>query len=152
MAALVCIAVGTMLVVSKYDIFRAASEGELFSYITNDDMAGGSWSVTGLTAAGNGHLAANSGTITIPSLHEGKQVTRISGTAFKNSTSLVSVSLPEGLINIEFRAFSQNRALTSINIPASVELIRNQAFAGCDSLDAASRSQIEAFNPRALHY
>lgn len=56
--------------------------------------------------------------------------------AFRNCTSLVSISLPEGLKKINRHAFEGCTALTEITLPASLEELDFYAFAGCTSLTA----------------
>ena len=70
--------------------------------------------------------------------HEGRPypVTSIGFGAFKNSTNLKSVSIPNSVTMIWDDAFNQCNALTEINIPNSVEIIGNRAFHYCQSLES----------------
>ena len=63
-------------------------------------------------------------------------VTSIGYGAFKNSTNLKSVSIPNSVTIIWDDAFNQCNALTEINIPNSVEIIGNRAFHYCQSLES----------------
>lgn len=54
--------------------------------------------------------------------------------AFRENTSLASVTLPEGLKCIPERAFYRCTSLYSINMPNSVETIGYRAFTGCQNL------------------
>ena len=63
-------------------------------------------------------------------------VTSIGYGAFKNSTNLKSVSIPNSVTMIWDDAFNQCNALTEINIPNSVEIIGNRAFHYCQSLES----------------
>lgn len=63
-------------------------------------------------------------------------VTSIGFGAFKNSTNLKSVSIPNSVTMIWDDAFNQCNALTEINIPNSVEIIGNRAFHYCQSLES----------------
>lgn len=64
----------------------------------------------------------------------------IGAEAFKNCKDLTSVSLPDGLIEIEEDAFNNCSSLTSITIPNSVLYVRSGAFARCSSLTSAKLS------------
>lgn len=54
--------------------------------------------------------------------------------AFANNKVIQKVILPEGLVEIQERAFYKCQALTDINIPASVQLIDVEAFYYCLNL------------------
>ena len=60
-------------------------------------------------------------------------VTSIVNGAFYKS-NIVSITIPDSVTSIEWRAFSNCSSLTSITIPDSVTSIRGDAFDGCDSL------------------
>ena len=60
-------------------------------------------------------------------------VTKIVQAAFY-STKLTSVTLPDGLLQIDGNAFNAATGLTSLDFPASVINIANTAFYGCSEL------------------
>jgi len=84
---------------------------------------------------------------------DGIVVTSISANAFKNNTSVISVTIPEGVIKIgsdAFRdskiqsisfpdtltdigvsAFQDCKSLTEIELPPHLEIIRSRVFSGC---------------------
>ena len=72
-------------------------------------------------------------TITIP---ENSQLTSIEDYAFRDCSSLTSITLPESVTSIGEHAFSDCRSLTSITIPENSQLtsIGNNAFMYCDNL------------------
>ncbi|MBR7029289.1 MAG: leucine-rich repeat domain-containing protein [Bacteroidaceae bacterium] len=67
--------------------------------------------------------------ITIP-----ESVTTIKHGAFSGCSGLTSITLPESITTIEYETFSGCSSLTSITIPVSVTTIRSEAFAGCSGL------------------
>ena len=69
----------------------------------------------------------------IPSTIEGKIVTTIGKSAFKDS-SLKSITIPNSVTTIGLSAFENCYSLTSITIPDSVTTIGESAFRSCDSL------------------
>ena len=72
--------------------------------------------------------------ITVPSQVGGYKVTGIDYQAFRNCTSLTSVSLPDSITSIGWSAFSGCTSLTSIHIPDGVTSIGKSAFENCTSL------------------
>ena len=67
--------------------------------------------------------------ITIPN-----SVTTIGGGAFKECTSLTSITIPNSVTTIGYEAFYGCKKLTSITIPNSVTTIGSYAFKECTSL------------------
>ena len=86
-----------------------------------------SYSVIGI-----GTAAANK--IIFPSEYEGKPVTSIGDSAFRDS-GLTSVTIPESVTSIGDYAFYKCSNLTSVTIPESVTSIGSYAFEWCNGLD-----------------
>ena len=61
-------------------------------------------------------------------------VVGINGSAFRDCTSLTSITIPISVTSIGEYAFYRCTSLTSITIPESVTRIGGSAFAGCSSL------------------
>ena len=53
---------------------------------------------------------------------------------FDSCTSLTSIELPSGVIEIGYSTFEECTSLTSINIPSGVTSLGQKAFSGCTSL------------------
>ncbi|MBN1892512.1 MAG: leucine-rich repeat domain-containing protein [Clostridiales bacterium] len=70
----------------------------------------------------------------IPSVIDGKSVTRIAFYAFTENRSITSIVIPDSVETIDQRAFSECYSLTSITIPDSVTSIGDYAFDRCESL------------------
>ena len=68
--------------------------------------------------------------------HEGViyRVTSIGDFAFNVCPSLRAITIPDGVMSIEYRAFFGCQSLTNITIPASVKSIGTEAFYDCSSL------------------
>ncbi len=79
------------------------------------------------------------GTVVIPEevtyMNRTRKVTSIGNEAFKNSSSLTSVSIPNSVTSIGKEAFCNCSHLTTINIPNSVTSIGESAFQYCFSLN-----------------
>jgi hypothetical protein len=54
--------------------------------------------------------------------------------AFKGCTALKSITIPEGLENINVEAFCDCTSLESVTLPAGVKKIHAEAFIGCEAL------------------
>ena len=72
--------------------------------------------------------------VVIPDTIDGKSVTSIGDRAFKDCTSLTSITIPNNVTNIGYSAFCGCSSLASITIPNSVTEIGGWAFCDCTSL------------------
>ena len=61
-------------------------------------------------------------------------VQMIEANAFENS-SIIDITLPEGLIKIGTRAFANCKDLEKINMPSTLKIIEEEAFLDCSHLD-----------------
>ena len=70
-------------------------------------------------------------------------VTEIGGAAFKDCSSLTSITLTNSIQNIGYQAFEGCSSLTSITLPISIQNIGYQAFEGCSSYKVGGRTTVE---------
>ena len=106
-----------------------ASVGLIFTL--NDDN--NSYSVT--------HIGTCSDlNIVIPSFHDGKPVTKIGDGAFINQSHIVSITIPEGILNIGSGAFRGCTSLNSISIPSTTTTLGEYAFYECKNLTSVTLS------------
>ena len=75
-----------------------------------------------------------SASVSIPAEINGIKVIMIDVEAFKDRQDVTSVTIPEGVEYIQYRAFYNCVNLESINIPESVIDIQEEAFAGCGKI------------------
>ena len=119
--------------VSAFDVLKSAgavsqlSDGEEspagdFEYQIDGDI------VTIVKYVGNG------GNVVIPTEIEGKRVTKIGDSAFKDCITVTLVEMSDNVTEIESNSFSGCISLTSIKISESVTKIGYHAFYGCISL------------------
>ncbi len=105
--------------------FEFVSLGEVSPFVYYE-LYDGTIAITGY----NGYEAQ----INIPAKIDGKKVTEIRDYAFKNCTSLTSVTIPDGVTYIGDNAFYSCTNLNSVTIPESVANIYYDAFYNCPSL------------------
>ena len=72
--------------------------------------------------------------VTIPSIYNGKRVTKIGCYAFNGCDLLENIIITNGITNIEYCAFKNCDSLKTIIIPISITFVGDGAFLGCDSL------------------
>jgi hypothetical protein len=89
-------------------------------------LSGGQATITRYTGAG--------GAVAIPSTLDGYSTVAIGNYAFANSTSLTSITIPNGVTTIGNYAFYNCTSLTSVTIGSGVTTIGSHAFANCTSL------------------
>lgn len=76
--------------------------------------------------------------VIIPARYNGKKVTSIADSAFKNSKRLLYVSIPDTVTEIGDSAFKNCQALKEVSIGTNrsrLESIQDQVFAGCYALE-----------------
>ena len=110
--------------ITKYFSTFAAATDNNFDYYIYDDEA----------CVKRYNFRNSDGNVVIPEMLGGYPVTEIGPSAFKNSTVLRSITIPDGVTKIEFNAFSGCTNLESVSIPDSVTSIGSGAFSGCLSL------------------
>jgi len=72
--------------------------------------------------------------LTVPDTLGGYPVTSISYCAFRNCTSLVQITLPDGVTSIGSNAFQGCSSLMQLDLPDSLATIGTHAFYGCANL------------------
>ena len=112
----------------------ATVDGRVWSYTVEN----GSATITG----GSSMI----GSVTLPSMLSGYNVTMIGDNAFRNVTGLTSVTIPEGVIKIGRNAFSGCSGLTFLSIPSTVTDVDDAAFGGCTAVKELVFLPKEAIN------
>ncbi|MDD6994762.1 MAG: leucine-rich repeat protein [Candidatus Borkfalkiaceae bacterium] len=96
--------------------------------------------VTGLTDHGKNNYTK----LNIPSKIDGVAITAIGDSAFTGCSSLISVTIPDGVTSIGRYAFNNCNSLTSVMISNSVTSIGSSAFSRCSSLEEITISFVGA--------
>jgi hypothetical protein len=92
------------------------------------------YKVSGNTVTITDCKTSATGDLVIPSTYEGKLVTSIGSSAFKDCSSLKSVTIANSVVSIASNAFRRCSSLKSVTIPDSVTSIVYWAFKDCSSL------------------
>ena len=82
--------------------------------------------------------------VNIPTKVNKMKVTKIAASAFEDSQSLKSVTIPSTVTTIESNAFNGCSNLTNVTIPSSVTSIGEYAFSNCKNLKTITFSGTEA--------
>ena len=78
----------------------------------------------------------NATEVVIPSEYNGKSITSIESSAFKDCAELASITIPNTVTSIGYYAFYGCEALKSITIPVSVTSVGASVFSGCKALES----------------
>ncbi|MFW5996432.1 MAG: leucine-rich repeat protein [Lentisphaeria bacterium] len=78
--------------------------------------------------------AGLAGNVTIPATIDGKPITAIGDSAFRDCSGLTNVTIPDSVTRLGDHAFADCTTLTSVTIGESVTSIGFSAFRGCNSL------------------
>ncbi len=106
---------------------------------TSVTNSGTTYSVTGIG------FGAFRNCSSLTSVTIGNSVTTIGEWAFDNCSGLTSVYIPNSVTEIELAAFEDCSSLTTVDIPPSVTSIGNQAFYRCSSLTSVNIPASVAF-------
>ena len=131
---------------ARVDIIEA--DGDMSIREGKCEVGGYTWSYRAqngeatIVAENDGRFSAVSpcpvGSITIPATIAGAKVKHIGRGAFRDCSTMTSVTVPEGVSRIGRESFRDCTGLKSIKIPSSVQIIERDAFAGCNGLASVS--------------
>lgn len=126
-----------------YDVYwnykDTYTDAQGVTYILHNDNTATVWSYNGNAT-------------TLSFAVEGYTVTKIRARTFENNTTLTSVTLPEGLLEIGDYAFAQCSKLQCITIPAGVTRIGSHVFYFCSNLQSVTLPEgIVEIGDRAFH-
>ena len=117
--------------------YQFSGSGELTqAIVTNANLASNNISNVVISGYGGIGLEAFRNASSLTSITITSGVTRIENGAFQSATSLTSITIPSTVTRIGIYAFFGASSLTSITIPANVTSIGNSAFLGASSLIA----------------
>ena len=130
-----------------YPTFDFSKDG-IYYKITSDSTVKVTYMTDEVLDICSNFYPSYSGDVIVPETVEDREshiytVTEIGENAFFDCVSLNSISLPNTITRIGYRAFGKT-GLESIFVPASVNLIHPEAFIGCDKLISV---QVDEDNP-----
>ena len=114
-----------LMIASVHQILSGETSGD-WTYTVTDNQA----TITGYSGDG--------GAVEIPAEVDGVSVVKVGDEAFKDNTSVTSITIPDSVTSIGNDAFRSCTSLTSITIPDSVTSIGDWAFAWCDNLTSVT--------------
>ncbi len=92
------------------------------------------WDSENETFSVNGIGDCTENNIEIPATYNGYPVTKIGSSAFKNCSSIISLTIQEGISIIGESAFENCKAFESVSIGKGITEIKNNTFKGCSML------------------
>ncbi len=112
--------------------------GDLYYHLYTTDKT--AWVTYELYSDANNYKGLTTANIPASVSYSGTtfSVTSIGGNAFRDCSSLTSVTIPNSVTSIGEWAFYNCSSLTSIEIPNSVTSIEDAAFAGCSGLTSVT--------------
>lgn len=141
-----CVNCKTVINTAQIDVIvpgadENASEG--LTFILNDDQ--NSYSLTHIGTCTDQNIV-------IPAYYNGKPVTMIGDGAFRQQRNIVSITIPEGVLNIGSGAFRECSSLATVTIPSTVTTLGKYAFYECKSLSSvALSSNLTAIEEYTFH-
>ncbi len=79
--------------------------------------------------------------VVVPDMYNGLPVTSIGEDAFEFCTGLISITIPDSIISIDYHAFYECTGLTSIMVPGSVAWFDKSSLYGCTGLESITVSE-----------
>ena len=117
----------------QYDEVFTSSDG-LWNYVRLADGSVGIYSNVWEKSAYLGEETS----VTVPSVIDGNNVTQIGAFAFTDKDKIVSISMPDCIVNISINAFYNCTSLTEVKLSSSLTGIADNAFENCSSLKSVS--------------
>lgn len=104
------------------------------------------------TVSVSGYVGSDS-SLQIPSIIDGKKVTKIGKNAFSFCNIVKDVTIPDGVTSIDDHAFVWCKNLANIALPDSLTSIGASAFYGCESLSSiAIPGSVTLIDSEAFRY
>lgn len=116
---------------SAVDAFDAHKIDRLMNGFDNTDF---SYTVTSGNNAKITKYVGNGNNVKVPAVIDGYNIIGIDNYAFKNNTSVHSVTLAQGIKTIGYGTFLNCTALETVELPDTVTNIGTNAFKGCTNL------------------
>ena len=142
--------IGSSIAVPSNAFFYTTTDGRAISTSKNDIFYNGKGLL--LTENPNKVRSSFKGCRTLKSITIPNGVTEIEAESFYNCNSLTDINIPNSVTAIKEKAFENCSSLTSITIPNSVTYIDDRVFYGCVSLtNLIIPNSVETINSRAFY-
>lgn len=128
--AMICAAVFAQFAFAESEVV----DGVTWYYSTYEDY--NEWTGSGYRVCASITSGADkySGNLTVPATLGGYQVRKIGESAFSGCSGLTGITLPSGIVRIEYSAFNGCSGLLNVSLPGTLTYIDSGAFYGCSGL------------------
>ena len=125
--AMICAAVFAQFAFAESEVV----DGVTWYYSTYQEYVNGQYRYYAQITSGADKYSGN---LTVPDKLGGYQVRKIGDSAFSGCSGLTGITLPSGIVRIEYSAFNGCSGLLNVSLPGTLTYIGSCAFDGCFGL------------------
>ena len=143
--AMICTAVFAQFAFAESEVV----DGVTWYYSTYEEYVNGQYRYYAQITSGADKYSGN---LTVPDTLGGYQVRKIGESAFCGCSGLTGITLPSGIVRIEYSAFNGCSGLLNVSLPGTLTYIGSCAFDGCSGLaSVAIPDSVTSMGSQAFH-